>query len=53
MLTYAVKCDDCKQEIKRTNSMRESAEGGLCQSCETIHQINRWDRKLQEKGRAG
>ena len=52
MLTYAVKCDECKAEIKRTNSMRESAEGGLCQSCETIHQINRWDRKLQEKGRA-
>jgi len=52
MLTYAVKCDNCKAEIKRTNSMRESAEGGLCQSCETIHQINRWDRKLQEKGRA-
>ena len=53
MLTYAVKCDDCKQEIKRTNSVRESAEGWRCQGCEALHQVKRWSIKLQEKGRAG
>ena len=51
MLTYAVKCDNCKAEIKRTNSMRESAEGGRCQGCEALYQIERWHIKLQEKGR--
>lgn len=31
--TYAVKCDECKQDIRRTDSMRESAEGGTCDWC--------------------
>lgn len=30
---YVVKCDDCKKYIKGTNSLRESAEGGVCLAC--------------------
>jgi predicted nucleic acid-binding Zn ribbon protein len=30
---YFVKCDDCRKDIGRTDSMRESAEGGRCDEC--------------------
>lgn len=30
---YAVKCDDCRQDIRRTDSIRESAAGGRCDEC--------------------
>jgi hypothetical protein len=30
---YAVKCDDCKEEIRRTDSLSESAAGGYCETC--------------------
>ena len=31
--TYAVKCDICKSEIRRTSNLAESAEGGTCDTC--------------------
>ena len=31
--SYAVKCDDCKHEIRRTNNIRESYAGGQCDDC--------------------
>jgi hypothetical protein len=30
---YAIKCDDCKTEIGRTDSVGRSAQGGRCESC--------------------
>lgn len=30
---YAVKCDDCKAEMRRTHNVRESYAGGRCNSC--------------------
>ena len=30
---YAVKCDECKAEIRRTDSLHESACGGRCADC--------------------
>lgn len=30
---YAVKCDECKDELRRTESLHESAAGGICESC--------------------
>ncbi len=30
---YVIKCDDCKQTIGHTDSLRESAEGGRCDLC--------------------
>lgn len=30
---YTVKCDDCKEEIRRTDSVAESAAGGRCDKC--------------------
>ena len=32
---YAVKCDECKAEIARTDSLHVSACGGLCETCES------------------
>jgi len=32
-MTYAIKCDECKTEIGRTESIRESAAGGCCEAC--------------------
>ena len=32
-MKYLVKCDDCKQTLRGTDSMRESAEGGHCDKC--------------------
>lgn len=33
MTYYEIKCDECKIEIGRTDSVRTSAEGGLCAPC--------------------
>ena len=30
---YVVKCDECKCEIRRTDSVAESAAGGYCAAC--------------------
>lgn len=30
---YVVKCDDCKRELRETDSLHESAAGGLCNDC--------------------
>ena len=30
---YSVKCDECKAEIRRTDSLQESAAGGRCGEC--------------------
>ncbi len=30
---YAIKCDDCKGEIGRTDSVGRSAQGGFCDPC--------------------
>jgi hypothetical protein len=30
---YEIKCDECKTEIGRTDSMAQSAAGGLCAAC--------------------
>ena len=30
---YAVLCDDCKRELRETDSLPESAAGGLCDPC--------------------
>lgn len=30
---YSVKCDDCRQDIRRTDSVAESAAGGRCDDC--------------------
>lgn len=30
---YAIKCDDCKAEIGRTDELHESAAGGRCVRC--------------------
>jgi hypothetical protein len=30
---YSIKCDDCKTEISRTDSLRASAAGGRCGLC--------------------
>jgi hypothetical protein len=30
---YAVKCDACKRDIRRTDSLAESAAGGRCGEC--------------------
>ena len=30
---YAVKCDDCKVEIRRTDNVQESYAGGQCATC--------------------
>ena len=32
-LPYAVKCDECRDTIGRTDSVRRSAEGGMCAPC--------------------
>ena len=32
---YEVKCDDCKQTIRRTSDVRESYKGGRCDACRT------------------
>lgn len=32
---YAIRCDDCKTEIGRTNSLSESAAGGRCEKCKS------------------
>lgn len=32
-MRYAVKCDDCKVEIRRTDDVRESYAGGRCEAC--------------------
>jgi predicted SprT family Zn-dependent metalloprotease len=34
--SYAVKCDDCKVEIRRTDSVQESAAGGRCETCKGV-----------------
>jgi len=33
---YAVKCDDCKATIRQTADVRESYQGGRCDSCRGI-----------------
>jgi hypothetical protein len=35
MARYTVKCDDCHHVIRETDSLRESAEGGICWKCAT------------------
>ena len=35
MPDYEIKCDECRAEIGRTDSVRTSAEGGLCAPCRT------------------
>lgn len=30
---YVVKCDECRTEIRRTDSVAESAAGGYCPDC--------------------
>lgn len=30
---YSVKCDDCKRDMRRTDSVGESARGGRCEEC--------------------
>jgi hypothetical protein len=30
---YVVKCDDCKRDLRETDSVPESAAGGLCDDC--------------------
>lgn len=30
---YAVKCGECHEDIRRTDSLAESAAGGLCDDC--------------------
>ncbi len=30
---FEVKCDDCKTTIRETDSVSESAAGGLCDEC--------------------
>lgn len=32
-MKYTVKCDDCKKEIRKTDSLRESVSGGRCEEC--------------------
>lgn len=32
-LRYAVKCDECRAEFRRTDSVAESAAGGYCPAC--------------------
>lgn len=32
-MDYLVKCDECKQTIRETESIRESYEGGRCDAC--------------------
>ena len=32
-LRYVVKCDDCKQEMRQTDDLHESAAGGRCDDC--------------------
>lgn len=32
-LRYTVKCDDCKTDMRRTDSLHESACGGRCGDC--------------------
>jgi predicted nucleic acid-binding Zn ribbon protein len=31
--TYFVKCDECRETMRFTDSVRESAEGGRCEKC--------------------
>lgn len=31
--SYVVKCDECKVDMRRTDSLRESAAGGVCAKC--------------------
>ena len=30
---YMVKCDDCRQDMRRCKTVQESAAGGRCESC--------------------
>jgi hypothetical protein len=30
---YVVKCDECKKDMRHTDSMVESAAGGRCEEC--------------------
>lgn len=30
---YMVKCDDCHETMRNTDDLRESAAGGVCESC--------------------
>ena len=35
---YEVKCDNCKETIKRTDNVKESYEGGYCSDeCKKAH----------------
>ena len=33
---YAVKCDDCKQTMRYTESVLESYQGGQCEACHAL-----------------
>jgi len=33
MVRYDIKCDECKKRIGTTDSMVESAQGGMCSVC--------------------
>lgn len=39
---YAVKCDECKTVIRRTDSVQESACGGTCDACYTERAKKAW-----------
>lgn len=32
-MKYIIKCDDCKKTIGETDSLAESAAGGICNDC--------------------
>jgi hypothetical protein len=32
-MKFIIKCDSCKATLRETDSLRESAEGGLCITC--------------------
>lgn len=47
---YAVKCDECKTDMRRTDSLRESAAGGLCEGCRMVARrvsrgYNEWESR--------
>ena len=33
MARYTVKCNECKTDMRQTDSVRESAQGGTCDTC--------------------
>lgn len=38
---YVVKCDDCKRDLRETDSLQESAAGGRCESCRETDEAER------------